>query len=123
MTAVTELDKWHELLSARYVCEACMTRYFQAYRICPACHKAGTIRPFLSMLMTVAYSEEELRAMIAQGQRILREVEAAAPEAMTDPSPVASEPGPVEVSFEEYLPSRPTAPPEGATAPKSDFEI
>jgi hypothetical protein len=64
-------DRWHELLNARYVCQACTTRFFHVYRFCPACHQMGTIHPFLSSLMTVAHSDEELRLMISHGQRVV----------------------------------------------------
>ena len=63
-------DRWHELLSTRYVCEICLTRFFIPYRRCPACHRSGHIRPLLRSLMSVARNETELRNLIAQGQSL-----------------------------------------------------
>ena len=67
----TPHDQWHELLSTRYVCEICLTRYFSLRRKCPACHHIGYIRPLVSMLLTLAHDDEDLRSMIAQGQCVL----------------------------------------------------
>jgi len=64
----TDLDRWHELLSNRYVCEVCLTRYFSPHRRCLACHQFGRIRPLASMLLSIADDEAELREMILQGQ-------------------------------------------------------
>jgi hypothetical protein len=61
-------DRWHELLTTRYVCEICLTRFFVPYRRCPACDRFGHIRPLVSLLSTIAHDDEELRQMIAQGQ-------------------------------------------------------
>ena len=41
---ISEIDPWHDLLTTRYVCEICLTRYFKSYRCCPACHRFGRIR-------------------------------------------------------------------------------
>jgi hypothetical protein len=68
MYTVADIDPWHELLTSRYVCEICLTRYFSPHYCCPACHQFGRIRPLVSMLLDVADNEEELRTMIAQGQ-------------------------------------------------------
>jgi hypothetical protein len=70
MTAITHSDRWHELLSTRFVCESCLTRYFVLHRCCPACHRFGTVRPLVSMLLSLAYDDEDLRTMIAQGQTL-----------------------------------------------------
>lgn len=75
MENVTESQRWHELLTTRYVCEICLTRYFRPHHICPACHRIGYIRPLVSMLLTMARDDEDLRNLIAHGQRV--EAEAA----------------------------------------------
>ena len=66
---VVDLVRWHNLLTSRYVCEACTTRLYSAYPVCPACHKAGTIRPLYSSLRRFARSDDEYREMIMAGQR------------------------------------------------------
>jgi hypothetical protein len=68
---LTTQERWHSLLTTRYVCEICLTRFFVPHDCCPACHRFGYIRPLVSMLMTIARDDEELRAMIAQGQSVL----------------------------------------------------
>ena len=68
---LSEHDQWHELLTNRYVCEICLTRYFTPRRRCLACNRIGHIRPLVSLLMTIAHDDEELRSMIAQGQNVL----------------------------------------------------
>ena len=70
MDTLTAHDRWHELLSTRYVCEVCLTRYFRPHHTCPACHRIGYIRPLVSMLLTVAHDDEDLRNMIAAGQMV-----------------------------------------------------
>jgi hypothetical protein len=65
------LERWHEMLTSRYVCEACMTRYFMTYRKCKACGKVGRIRRLTTSLFELADNDAELREMIANGQRIL----------------------------------------------------
>ena len=70
MQPAMHADRWHELLNSRFVCEACLTRYFQPYRQCPACHQFDAIRPLVNLLLTTAGSDNELRAMIARGQRV-----------------------------------------------------
>lgn len=64
----TPTDRWHHLLTTRFVCEICLTRFFVLYRRCPACHRAGRIRPLKTALLSKAQSDEELRNMIAGGQ-------------------------------------------------------
>jgi hypothetical protein len=71
MTALHSIDPWHELLSTRYVCEICLTRYFTPRCKCPACQRIGHVRPLVSMLLTLARDDEDLRSMIAQGQTVL----------------------------------------------------
>jgi hypothetical protein len=55
------------------VCEICLTRYFVPHHICPACHRIGHIRPLVSMLLSVAHDDEDLRNMIARGQMVTAE--------------------------------------------------
>ena len=71
METVTQEDRWHELFTSRYVCEICLTRYFGPRHRCLACNRFGHIRPLVSLLMTIAHDDEELRNMIAQGQNVL----------------------------------------------------
>jgi predicted ATP-dependent serine protease len=66
-------EKYHLLLTSRYVCEACLTRYFTAHGQCPACLRWGQIRPLTEGLVEVANTDEELREMIARGQRVVAE--------------------------------------------------
>lgn len=61
-------ERWHELLSTRYVCEACLTRYFMKYRKCKACGAVGRIRSLTASLLELADDDGELREMIANGQ-------------------------------------------------------
>jgi hypothetical protein len=61
-------ERWHELLSTRYVCEACLTRYFMKYRKCKACGEVGRIRSLTASLLELADDDGELREMIANGQ-------------------------------------------------------
>ena len=70
MDTATHTDRWHELLTTRYVCEICLTRYFSPRRRCAACNRFGHVRPLVSLLMTIAHDDEDLRQMIAQGQRV-----------------------------------------------------
>ena len=71
MTATpSHQDRWHDLLTTRYVCEVCLTRYFGPRRRCAACNRFGHVRPLVSLLMTIARDEEDLRQMIARGQMI-----------------------------------------------------
>jgi hypothetical protein len=44
--------------------------------LCPACHRFGQIRPLVSMLMSIARDNEDLRNMIAQGQTVFGEASA-----------------------------------------------
>ena len=62
------LDDYHELLTTRYVCEACLTRYFVSYPKCLACGQIGRIRQLSNSLLALADNDDELRAMIAAGQ-------------------------------------------------------
>ena len=64
-------ERWHELLTTRFVCEVCLTRYFVQHRRCPACNRFGHIRPLVSLLSTIAHDDEELRQMIAGGQTVM----------------------------------------------------
>ena len=80
-------ERWHELLTTRYVCEICLTRYFVPHRRCPACNRFGHIRPLVSLLSTIAMDDEDLRRMIAQGQNIF------APEPPEPPQPPTDAPG------------------------------
>ena len=66
MTSVA--DRWHTLLTSRYVCERCLTRFYQPYFFCPACHCMGRVRPLLDALHMLARSDVELRQLIAGGQ-------------------------------------------------------
>ena len=63
-------ERWHEMLSTRYVCEVCLTRYFSPRRRCTACNRFGHVRPLVSLLMSIARDDEDLRQMIARGQMI-----------------------------------------------------
>ena len=69
MDVATAEDRWHELLTSRYVCEACLTRYFMKYRKCKACGEIGRIRSLTASLFDLADDDGELREMIANGQR------------------------------------------------------
>ena len=66
-----DLDHWHELLSNRYVCEICMTRYFTPQRRCRACGLGDHVVPLGQFLNAYARNEQELREIIAAGQNIL----------------------------------------------------
>jgi hypothetical protein len=66
----TQSDPWHDLLTNRYVCEVCLTRYFTPHRRCTACGRFGKIVPLVGMLTTLARDDEELRTIIHQGQII-----------------------------------------------------
>jgi hypothetical protein len=63
-------DAYHELLNTRYVCEACLTRYFMRYPKCRACGQLNRIVPLTMSLYPLARSDEELRGIIAGGQRM-----------------------------------------------------
>ena len=63
-------DRWHELLTTRFVCENCLTRFFVPYHHCPACHQFGRIQPLVTMLQKIARNDADLRAMISEGQRV-----------------------------------------------------
>jgi hypothetical protein len=71
MNTLVASDRWHDLLSTRFVCEACLTRYFSPRHKCPACQRIGYIRPLVAMLLTLAHDDQDLRSMIAQGQTVL----------------------------------------------------
>jgi hypothetical protein len=64
-------EQWHDLLSTRYVCERCLTRYFRSYRKCKACGEVGRIRTLTTGLFDLADDDGELREMIARGQRVM----------------------------------------------------
>ncbi len=70
MESTAESERWHDLLTTRYVCEICLTRFFVQHRCCPACHRFGYVRPLVSMLLTAAEDNEDLRKMMAAGQRV-----------------------------------------------------
>ena len=63
------LDHYHELLTSRYVCEKCLTRYFIPHDRCLACGRRGTLRILSNTLFSLADSDKELRHMIARGQQ------------------------------------------------------
>ena len=65
---IVSIDAYHELLTSRYVCENCLTRYFVSYRQCAACKQFGRIRPLQQHLRLLANNDAELRKMIAAGQ-------------------------------------------------------
>jgi hypothetical protein len=69
-TDMTASERWHELLTTRYICEVCLTRYYQSHWKCPACRQIGCVRPLVSMLLTVARNDQELREMMARGQTV-----------------------------------------------------
>ena len=73
MESTTDSQRWHELLTTRYVCEICLTRFFVPYHLCPACHCIGHIRPLVSMHLSAAQDDEDWRNMITQGQRVAPE--------------------------------------------------
>ncbi len=64
-------EKYHNLLTSRFVCEACLTRYFSPHIRCPACLMWNRIRPLTEGLIEVANTDEELREIIARGQQVL----------------------------------------------------
>jgi hypothetical protein len=70
MESTTDSQRWHELLTTRCVCEICLTRFFVQHHMCPACHRIGHIRPLVSMLLSVAQDDEDLRNLIAHGQAV-----------------------------------------------------
>jgi len=70
MESTTNSERWHELLTTRYVCEICLTRFFVQHHMCPACQRIGHVRPLVSMLLTMAQDNEDLRDMIVQGQTV-----------------------------------------------------
>ncbi|HVS72073.1 MAG TPA: hypothetical protein VHQ47_12530 [Phycisphaerae bacterium] len=47
-----------------------MTHFFSPHDRCPACHEWGQVRRLTNSLFELADSEEELREMIARGQRL-----------------------------------------------------
>ncbi len=65
---IVSIDAYHELLTSRYVCENCLTRYFVQHRQCAACKQFGRIRPLQTHLQKLADNDAELRKMIARGQ-------------------------------------------------------
>lgn len=65
------LNQYHELLTTRYVCEACLTRYFVPYHKCIACGEIGRIRVLANSLFELADNDQELRTMIAAGQQFV----------------------------------------------------
>ena len=60
-------ERWHRLLTTRYVCDFCLTRFFAPYRVCPACHQPGRVHRLNELLYTVADNDQELRDMMARG--------------------------------------------------------
>jgi hypothetical protein len=64
-------EKYHTLLTSRFVCENCLTRYFTPHTRCPACLLWDRIRPLTEGLIEVANTDEELREIIARGQQVL----------------------------------------------------
>ena len=62
-------DRWHELLSTRYVCEMCLTRYFVPYEFCKACRTEGRIVPLIKNIELWATDDEQLRDIIAHRRR------------------------------------------------------
>jgi hypothetical protein len=80
------VDPYHELLTSRFVCEACLTRYFMKYLLCPACHQRGRMRPLTSSLFDIAADDRELREIIARGQRVVEDqMQDAMPVPLPDP--------------------------------------
>ncbi|MGN6367323.1 MAG: hypothetical protein ACTHN5_03590 [Phycisphaerae bacterium] len=65
---IVSIDSYHELLTSRYVCESCLTRYFAPRRYCAACKQFGRIRPLQTHLQKLADNDADLRKMIARGQ-------------------------------------------------------
>ena len=63
-----DLDRWHDLLTNRYVCEACTTRLYSPYPVCPACQRPGHVRPLYAYLHDYANSDDEYRDLILAGQ-------------------------------------------------------
>jgi hypothetical protein len=63
------LDRLHFLLTTRFVCEACTTRLYSLYPVCPGCQRTGYIRPLYAYLHDHADSEEAFRSLILGGQR------------------------------------------------------
>ena len=62
---VTHLhDRYHRLLSTRYVCQICLTRYFTPYTWCRACRQRDCIIPLDPSLPDRATSDTQLRALI-----------------------------------------------------------
>lgn len=66
-------DAYHTLLSNRFVCEACLTRFFKRYGRCPACDKIGQVHPLRNSLYIIARSHTELCDLISSGQNISQE--------------------------------------------------
>ena len=64
-------SNYHLLLSSRFVCENCLTRFFTPHAQCPACLVWDRIRPLTESLIDVADNDEELRNIIARGQQVL----------------------------------------------------
>lgn len=74
-----DLDQWHGLLTNRYVCEGCLTRFFTRYDQCPACHRWGRVTALYPSLYAIAQNDEQLRDLIAGGQRVPTEIVAPSP--------------------------------------------
>ena len=66
MKRLAQADRWHELLTTRYVCQICLTRFFVHYRRCPACHRVDCIRWLDPELISRAKDDGTLRALIAR---------------------------------------------------------
>jgi hypothetical protein len=76
-----DLDRWHDLLTNRFVCEVCLTRYFTRYRRCRACGSSQSIVPLGNFLSAYARTDQELRDLIARGQYLIDTADAAHHEA------------------------------------------
>jgi hypothetical protein len=63
-------DRWHKLLTTRYICQVCLTRYFQPYKRCPACRQIGHVRPLLSSTLQEARTDREWRELVVRGPRV-----------------------------------------------------
>ena len=72
-----DLDRWHDLLTNRFVCEVCLTCYFTSYHRCRACGASGSIVPLGNFLSFYARDDRELRNLIARGQRLIDTADAA----------------------------------------------
>ena len=60
-------ERWHRLLTTRYICQVCLTRYFRLRSKCPACRQIGSICRLDNKLLTLAHTDTELRQLLAKG--------------------------------------------------------